>query len=51
MITPQSLITQFRTALNDHWGYIWGTAGEQWTEAKQKALEQTINEIRDALGE
>ena len=46
MITPQSLITQFRTALNDHWGYIWGTAGEQWTEAKQKALEQTTDDDR-----
>ena len=46
MITPQSLITQFRAALNDHWGYIWGTAGEQWTEAKQKALEQTTDDDR-----
>ena len=23
--------------LRDHWGYIWGTSGETWTEAKQKA--------------
>ena len=46
MITSQSLITQFRQALGDHWGYIWGTAGEQWTEAKQKVLEQTTDADR-----
>lgn len=30
------LITKFQTALDDKWGYIWGTAGDLWTEAKQK---------------
>ena len=25
-------------AYNENWGYIWGTAGESWTEAKQKNL-------------
>ena len=49
MISPQSLITLFRQALSDHWGYIWGTAGEAWTEAKQKALEKTTDDDR-ALG-
>ena len=49
MISPQSLITLFRKALSDHWGYIWGTAGEAWTEAKQKALEKTTDDDR-ALG-
>ena len=46
MITSQSLITQFRQALGDHWGYIWGTAGDAWTEAKQKVLEQTTDADR-----
>lgn len=25
--------------LDEQWGYIWGTAGEMWTQAKQSALE------------
>ena len=44
MISTDRLIEMFRRALNDHWGYIWGTAGEQWTEAKQKVLEQTTEQ-------
>ena len=46
MISPQSLITLFRQALSECWGYIWGTAGEAWTEAKQKVLEKTTDENR-----
>ncbi len=46
MISPQSLITLFRQALSERWGYIWGTAGEAWTEAKQKVLEKTTDENR-----
>ena len=46
MISTDRLIEMFRRALNDHWGYIWGTAGEQWTEAKQKVLEQTTDADR-----
>ena len=41
MITVQALIDKFRQALSENWGYIWGTAGEKWTAAKQKELEKT----------
>ena len=46
MITPEALIAKFRQALEEHWGYIWGTAGEAWTEAKQKELEKTTDSSR-----
>ena len=35
MITAQALIDKFRFALDNKWGYIWGTSGELWTQAKQ----------------
>lgn len=40
MIKPSALIEKFKQALKDKWGYIWGTAGETWTQAKQNALVQ-----------
>ena len=40
MITVAALIEKFKYALENKWGYIWGTAGEKWTEAKQNALVQ-----------
>ena len=43
MITTQALIDKFRQAMDEHWGYIWGTAGEAWTDAKQKELEKTTD--------
>ena len=49
MIKPQDLIDKFLYALQNAWGYIWGTAGTMWTEAKQKALEKTTDEER-AMG-
>ena len=49
MISPMDLISKFQQALEDDWGYIWGTAGVLWTEAKQKALEKTTDEDR-AMG-
>lgn len=36
MIIVAQLIVLFVQALNDAWGYIWGTAGIQWTKAKQQ---------------
>ena len=37
----KDLIAKFQYALENHWGYIWGTAGELWTESKQhKATRQ-----------
>ncbi len=37
MITFEALIGKFQYALKNKWGYIYGTAGSVWTEAKQKA--------------
>lgn len=36
-INAQALIDKFQTALTEGWGYIWGAAGETWTQAKQNA--------------
>lgn len=36
MIDAYALIQLFVKALNEHWGYIWGTAGIMWTSAKQQ---------------
>ncbi len=35
VISTEALIAQFQYALDHDWGYICGTAGELWTEAKQ----------------
>ena len=37
-VAAVDLITKFQYALNNKWGYIWGTAGEKWTQAKQDSL-------------
>lgn len=36
MIQAQALIDKFRYALDNKWGYIWGTSGTEWTAAKQQ---------------
>ena len=43
-IKAKDLIDLFQKALNEKWGYIYGAAGETWTQAKQDAAtrEQTI---------
>ena len=46
LITSQALIDKFQQALKENWGYIWGTAGETWTAAKQKQLEKTTDADR-----
>ena len=46
VISTQALIEKFQQALADKWGYIWGTAGEKWTAAKQKELERTTDADR-----
>jgi uncharacterized protein YgiM (DUF1202 family) len=45
-ISSQALIDLFQKALNDKWGYIWGTAGVEWTKAKQDALNKTTDANR-----
>lgn len=47
-ISPVDLIAKFKYALENKWGYIWGTAGVLWTEAKQKALEKTTDPDRES---
>ena len=37
MIKAADLIRGFQTALDDHWGYIYGMTHEIWTEAKQES--------------
>ena len=46
VISTEALIAKFQQALDDHWGYIWGTAGVTWTAARQKQLEQTTDADR-----
>ena len=36
MISTQALIVKFKYALDNDWGYIWGTAGIMWSAAKQQ---------------
>ena len=35
MIKASELIAYFRQALNEKWGYIWGTRGQTWTQSSQ----------------
>ena len=37
-IKATDLIAKFQYALSNKWGYIWGTAGEKWTQSRQDAL-------------
>lgn len=37
MIRPSDLIAKFQYAIDNNFGYIWGTAGVMWTQAKQNA--------------
>ena len=52
VISTQALIDKFQYAINNKWGYIWGTAGELWTAAKQKAAtrEQTVKYGKQWIG-
>lgn len=47
MITTQALIEKFQYALDNQWGYIWGTAGVLWTKAKQEQIEKTTDSDRE----
>ncbi len=37
MISPSALISKFRTAVRENWGYIYGKTHEIWSDQKQKA--------------
>ena len=45
-ISSSSLFALFQYALENKWGYIWGTAGVEWTKAKQDALNKTTDANR-----
>lgn len=46
MIEAIDLVGKFQYALDNDWGYIWGTAGVEWTAKKQEQLEKTTDENR-----
>ena len=46
MIKPEDLIAKFRYALDNDWGYIWGTAGKLWTAKDQENIGHTDDENR-----
>ena len=35
MIKASSLVASIRQAYDEHWGYVWGTRGQVWTQAQQ----------------
>lgn len=47
MIATADLVEKFRYALEKDWGYIWGTAGLEWTAAKQAQIEKTTDADRE----
>lgn len=47
MIKSTDLIEKFRFALDNKWGYCWGTAGILWTQAKQ---DQKVKYMEDKYG-
>ena len=48
VISTEALIAKFQHALDNDWGYIWGTAGVMWTAARQAQLEQTTDSDRES---
>ena len=48
MIEAANLVNKFKQALSEKWGYIWGTAGVAWTQAKQT---QKVNYMISKYGE
>lgn len=47
MIEATALVEKFKQALSEKWGYIWGTAGIVWTQARQQ---QKINYMVEKYG-
>ncbi len=47
VMSSEALIELFKQALDEKWGYIWGTAGDSWTAAKQK---QKVNYMTATYG-
>lgn len=51
-IRVSDLIARFQYAVDNKWGYIWGTAGIKWTAEKQNAAtrEQTVKYGKQWIG-
>jgi hypothetical protein len=47
VINAEDLVAKFRHALDNNWGYIWGTSGVLWTQARQQQLNQTTDSDRE----
>lgn len=47
VISSEALIALFKQAIQDNWGYIWGTSGVKWTAEKQAALNKTTDSDRE----
>lgn len=47
MIMVSALIEKFQYAYDNGWGYIYGTAGVKWTQARQEALERKTSSNYD----
>ena len=47
MISYSAIIDLFKKALSEEWGYIWGTAGETWTQSKQNDAANQYNKAVD----
>ena len=46
-ISAAALVEKFKYAIANQWGYIWGTAGVQWTQTKQT---QKVNYMVSTYG-
>lgn len=43
-VLASDLIAKFQYAVDNHWGYIWGTAGVLWTEKDQDKMDKTTSD-------
>ena len=46
MVTGKAFAAKTEQAYTEKWGYIWATAGESWTEAKQSELKKKYESDR-----
>lgn len=49
MISAKALCSAFRQAYDEHWGYIWGEAGDVWTRAAQDAATRVYYKMASLL--
>ena len=49
MISASELVRLFSAAMSEHWGYIWGEAGDVWTRAAQDAATRVYCKMASLL--